>query len=121
MDIRAYSQKELREQEEAQRQREIRALENQIQALEVRISEYRDLSLLGVEVIQMKYGKGVVIAQQDENITVQFENNRAGYIINKKYPMRPRFEDDEAIVNAYTEFAELKKQKESLEKELQRL
>ena len=119
--IRAYSQKELREQEEAQRQIEIRALENQIQALEVRISEYRDLSLLGVEVTQMKYGKGVVIAQQDENITVQFENNRAGYIINKKYPMRPRFEDDEEIVNAYTEFAELKKQKESLEKELQRL
>lgn len=116
--IRAYTQRQLKEKEEAECQERIHSLEDQIQALDVRISEYRALSLLGVEVQQKQYGKGVVIGQKDENITVRFHEKQVNYIISSKFPMRPRFIDDEAIVTAYTELADMKKQQEALQNEL---
>lgn len=39
------------------------------------------------------------------------------YVINRKYVRRPRFEDDENIVDAFTELDELKAQKKRLETE----
>lgn len=39
------------------------------------------------------------------------------YIIDKKYPMRPRFENDEEAVEAFTKYAELVVQRERLVKE----
>lgn len=119
--LRAYTQKELKAKEEADRQEKIRALEQEIQALDLRISEYREISLLGVEVTQMKYGRGIVVSQQDENIVVQFAEKKVNYIISTKYPMRPRFEDDEMIVAAYTDLAALKKKREGIQKELKSL
>ena len=46
---------------------------------------------------------------------------KVNYIISTKYPMRPRFEDDEMIVAAYTDLTALKKKWEGLQKELKSL
>ena len=55
----------------------------------------------------LKYGKGVVIAQQNNKVTVKFETCEKGFIINKKYPVRPTFENDTEIVEAFTEYDSL--------------
>ena len=119
--LRAYTMQQLREKEEAQRREMIQALEDQIRALDVQLSEYRSLSLLGVTVRQRQYGTGVVIAQKDENITVQFGDKKVSYIISSQYPLRPRFEEDDTIVAAYTSLAELRKKQETLYKELEKI
>lgn len=51
-------------------------------------------------------------------ITVQFADKTKCFIINKKYKLRPRFENDDEIVEAFTEFDDLKEQKRKLKKEL---
>ena len=119
--LRAYTMQQLREKEEAQRRETIQALEDQIRTLDMQLSEYRSLSLLGVTVRQRQYGTGVVIAQKDENITVQFGDKKVSYIINSQYPLRPRFEEDDVIVAAYTSLAELRKKQETLYKELEKI
>ena len=82
---------------------------------------YEEISLLGVEVTESTSGTGTVIAQDGGMITVQFPSKTTSYIINKKYKMRPRFENDDEIVEAFTGLDNLKEQKAKLEKELGKL
>lgn len=82
---------------------------------------YEEISLLGVEVTEKSNGVGTIIDQDSNMITVQFPGETASYIINKKYRMRPRFENDEEIVEAFTELDNLKEQRSKLKKELEKL
>lgn len=119
--IRAYTEKQLREKEAAERLKRITEIEDAIHALDVQMELYEEISLLGVEVTEKINGVGTVIAQDSNMITVQFPSKTTSYIINKKYKMRPHFENDDEIVEAFTELDNLKEQKSNLEKELRKL
>ena len=119
--IKAYTAQQLKEKEEAERQRKITELEDAIHDLDVKMELFEEISLLGVEVTQKMYGVGTVIEQEGSKITVQFPEKTTSYFINKQFTMRPRFENDDEIVEAFTEFDRLRVQKEKLEKELEKL
>lgn len=115
--IKAYTAQQLKEKEQQERQAQIDALEQAIHNIDVQLDQYEEISLLGVEVTQVKLGKGVVIEQSGSKIKVQFNHQKAvSYIINRKFPLRPRFEDDEDIVDAFTVYDELIQDKQKLEK-----
>ena len=62
------------------------------------------ISLMNVEVFQPIYGKGIVIEQQINKIRVKFATGEKIFIINRKFPVRPKFENDAEIVDAFTEY-----------------
>ena len=119
--IKAYTEQQLKEKEATERIKRITELEDTIHKIDVKMEPYEEISLLGVEVTENTNGTGTVIAQDGGMITVQFPNKTTSYIINKKYKMRPRFENDDEIVEAFTELDNLKEQKAKLEKELGKL
>lgn len=119
--IKAYTAQQLKEKEQLEHKKKIEEVESAIHQIDVGIDEYREISLLGVEVTQDKYGTGIVIEQENNKIKVQFENAVSTFIINKKYSQRPHFEDDEDIVEAFTQYDELLQKRQRLETELSRL
>jgi hypothetical protein len=66
--------------------------------------ECTEISLIGVEVTAVGYGVGTVISQDINKVTVQFESDVKTFILDKKYISRPRFEEDDVIVEAFTEY-----------------
>lgn len=108
-------------QREAQRLARIDELEQQIAELEKSCDEYSDISLIGVQVTAKLYGIGTVIEQEINQIKVHFENVKKSYILDEKYVARPKFEDDEIIVSAFTEYGKKQEQIKRLYRELSTL
>lgn len=106
---------------EAERLARIEAIEQEIDALERSIDEFEDISLIGVQVISAQYGAGTVVGQEVNKITVQFETVQKTFVLDAKYTARPRFEDDESIVEAFTAYGRSKDKIKRLQKELELL
>jgi hypothetical protein len=110
------------EEEQAELEARRNALLDEIKRLELDIEPCKDIVLIGVQVSDKKTGTiGTIIAQNINQITVQYETETKMYFINKKYIARPRFEDDDEIVKAFTEYDEKKAKLEALYKELEKL
>lgn len=105
--IKAFRLEQLREQEQAEKQKKIDELESQIHELEVSLEPYESISLMNVEVFQAKYGNGIIVAHNHDKIKVRFENEEKSFVINRKFSMRPTFENDKDIVDAYTEYSDI--------------
>ncbi len=116
--MKAYADQQVKKREEEDRLAKIEELEQAIREIEVEMDGCLEISLLGVEVTQTQKGKGVVVEQTGSKIKVRFDRGEASYILNQKYTLRPRFEDDEAIVEAFTAYDALVARKAKLEKEL---
>jgi len=119
--IKAYTLEQKRKEEEEERQAAIDLLEEEIRLLENQIDEYRAISLVGTQVYQKAYGTGVIIQQNINMIRVRFGELEKQYIISKKFPMRPTFEDDAEIVEAMTEYEIKLKELDVLKKKLKAL
>lgn len=120
--IKEYTLAQLREKEQAELDAKRNAILDEINQLEMEISSYMDIDLIGVQVSEKDTGKtGTIIAQQMNKITVQYEAGIKKYSINKKFTSRPRFEDDEEIVEAFTEYDDKTKELDRLYKELEKL
>ena len=79
------------------------------------------ISLMGVQVTSTQYGVGTVMGQDINKITVQFTDVQKTFILDKKFHARPRFEDDEAIVEAFTVYGRAQEQIKRLQRELEML
>ena len=79
------------------------------------------MSLIGVQVTTAQYGVGTVIEQDVNKIKVRFGEIEKSFVLDKKYVSRPRFEDDEEIVSAFTEYGELQNEIQRLKRELDTL
>ena len=115
--LETYTAEQLQEKARQERKAKIDEIDQRIRDLEIQMDQFQDISLIGVEVTQQEYGTGTVIEQDGSKITVRFAGKTMKYVINRKYSRRPRFEDDENIVDAFTELDELKAQKKHLETE----
>ena len=103
---------------EAERLAKIASLEDQIADLERRCAEYSDISLIGVQVKTAANGIGTVIEQNINRIKVRFAEVEKSFILDKKFSARPRFEDDEKIISAFTEYGQAQEQINRLQREL---
>ncbi len=119
--IRTYTTQQKQVKEEKERQAKIEALDEEIHALDAAMDEYREISLLGVEVTQPLYGVGRVIAQEGNRVEVQFKEKVVPYKISGEYKARPIFEDDEMLVAAFTEYDRLIEKKKELIRKRKRL
>ena len=116
--IKAYTLEQKRREEEEERQAAIDELEDQIHHIETQIGVYRSISLVGTQVYQKAYGTGIVVQQNVNMIRVRFGDLEKQYIISKKFPMRPTFEDDAEILEALNDYEIKLKELDSLKKKL---
>ncbi len=120
--LRDFNLEQLNEKIRLQKESEKNALIEQIEELEYSVEYCKEISLLGVQVTDSKTGeKGTVIGQNVNMIKVLFGKTERSFAISKAYPARPRFEDDEKIVEMFTEYEETNKKIKTLKNELQRL
>lgn len=116
---------EITQEELARRENErlerIAALEQEITELENSCDGCEDISLLDVQVTSEQYGDGMVTAQDINKITVEFTDVKKSFVIDKKYTMRPRFENDDEIVEAFTNYGNAQAQIRKLRSEIKRL
>ena len=106
---------------EKERLARIDAIEQQIAELDRSCDECAEISLIGVQVTAAQYGVGTVIAQEINKVTVQFSEVTKTYILDKKFIARPRFEDDEDIISAFTVYGQAQEQIKRLQRELESL
>ena len=118
--VKAYTEAQLREKERLEKQAKIDALNEEIHNLEVKADTYSEISLVGVQVTQAQNGIGTIINQEQNKIVVRFNECDKTYIINRKYSARPTFEDDEEIVDAFTEYDIICEKLRSLRSQLER-
>ena len=103
---------------EEERLEKMESIEQEIEELERSVDGCEDISLLGVQVTSTQYGVGTVIEQEINRITVQFENVQKAFILDKKYLARPRFEEDDQIVEAFTTYGRVQEKIKRLRREL---
>ena len=75
----------------------------------------------GVQVSSSQYGTGTVKSQDINRITVQFEQVLKTFILDKKYAARPRFENDNEIVEAFTAYGQAQEKIKRLQEQIARL
>lgn len=109
---------ERKEQECLQQMMEI---QQRIEELEASIEDFEEISLIDVEVTFPEYGKGKVISQEINKITVQFPEVETSFKLDKAYTKRPTFENDEKIVEAFTVYGHTYEEIEKLKKRLNRM
>lgn len=120
--IKEYTLAQLREKERAEREAKINAILSEIADLESQMAPCAEIDLIGVQVTDKKTGDvGTIFFQNINTVKVKYETSEKTYIINKQYVARPRFEDDEEIVELFTEYAKMKEKVDSLKRELTRL
>ena len=74
-----------------------------------------------MQVTSDKDGTGTVIAQNINMITVQFDNGEKKFKLDKQYVNRPRFDEDDEIVEAFTNYARRQEHLKDLYKKLEQL
>ncbi len=111
---------ELARREEERRQK-IAEMEQEIIELENRCEGCEDISLIGVKVTSPRYGDGVVIDQYINRIKAQFSDGSHSFILDSQFTQRPRFEDDEAIVEIFTRYGRAQERIKKLREQLERI
>lgn len=104
--INFHTQSQIREREQRERQKRIQEIENELHRLDVELAQYDDISLMGVEVQDRKWGVGTVVFHDHDMIAVAFGDTERKYRLNKKYSQHPTFEDDSFIIEEYTKYSE---------------
>lgn len=112
---------EILAQREAERLERITTIEEEIADLERNTDGCEDISLIGVQVTSAKDGTGTIIEQNINMITVAFADGEKKYRLDKQYINRPRFEDDDEIIEAFTRYGRSQEQIKKLQKELESL
>ena len=101
--------------------RRVELLQQEETELLNKIDVIKDISLIGMRVTSDKYGVGTVVAQDINKISVSFESIHKSFILDRKFSARPRFEDDAAVVDAFTEYTQAQERLQRIRNELARL
>lgn len=108
-------------QREAERIERIQSIEQEIADLERSIDGCEDISLIGVQVTSSENKVGTVTDQSINMITVQYPDAVKKYKLDKQYSNRPRFENDDEIVEAFTQYGRAQERIKKLQKEMEKL
>ena len=116
--IKAFTEAEAREKERIEKENKIAELQNKIFELEMSVEKYAPISLINVEVVHHKYGKGIIISQDINKVNIKFDSCEKVFVIHKKYAGRPTFENDTEIVEAMSEYDDINTRIKKLKSEL---
>lgn len=119
--VRLAKEAEKQKETEVLLQEKINTLAGEIEELKLSLPDISDIDLNNVEVTSKKYGTGMVIAHELNKIKVQFDDDTKDYILDKKFKMRPTFEHDVEVIEAYSEYDEVSKKIEFLKKQMEEL
>ena len=97
---------------------QLAAMQDEIDQVERSYDGCEDISLVGVQVTMSQLGKGTVIEQDMNRIKVAFEGLEKTYILDKKFIARPKFENDEEVVSAFTVYARARERISFLETQI---
>lgn len=106
---------------ENERKTKIEALEDELAALERLCDRYEDISLLGVQVHSSQYGVGTVIEQNINIIKVRFLETVKSFKLDKRIVAPLVFENDEEIIEVFTEYGRANDRIKSIKKRLANL
>jgi hypothetical protein len=115
--IKAFKLAEAQKKLELERQAKIAEIDEQISALQLQLEPYSSISLVNVKVVSDDYGEGAIIEQKGSQISVQFKDCTKSFIIDKKYIKRPTFENNDEVVEAFTEYNRLVDEIQKLERQ----
>lgn len=122
--------KNLKDQHEIEEERNrisehIAEMQEQLLDAETQLEDFEEISLVGTEVTTEAYGNGIVFEQKDNQIFVRFSDTEKRFVIHRNYPKRPRFEDEDDVVELLSKRVDLCEEidrlKMQIEKETKRL
>lgn len=116
----ASQQKASNDQKRQQLIDDINEAQNQLLTLQTQLADYEIVSLIGTDVSTPQYGRGVVIEQEENKIGVQFGEVVKTFMIHKQFAMRPKFEDEEQIVDLLSNRADILRQIDKVTKQIVR-
>ena len=96
-------------------------LQDQLLPLQTKLAELELVSLIGTEVMFNKYGVGIVVKQNENQITVRFGDLDKAFNIHRQYSQRPTFADDEQIVELFSDRYDTLKAIEKIENKIDNL
>ena len=116
--IKAFSEEQAKEKERQEKEEKKNEIKQKIFELEKRAEELSQISLINVEVIHHVYGKGIVVEQEKNHLTIRFGSCEKTFVIHERYIGRPVFEDDEKIIQAMTEYGDICEEMDDLKESL---
>ena len=108
-----------KEQKRQQLMQSIAEAQDKLLTLQMQLADYEYISLIGITVSTKTYGEGVIIDQTENKVCVRFSDVTKTFVIHRKYP-RPTFEDDENIVDLFSDRYDIQKQIETINKSIVR-
>lgn len=102
--IKAYKLEQLRQEEQNKKEAAIASLQDEIHHLEMQMQPIEEISLIGVEVIQEQYGKGIVVKQDGIYVTIHFDEMEKAFELGNNFLYSPRFENDQEILDMFTQY-----------------
>lgn len=118
--IKAFTREEAIKNERRKKEDLISETQQKIDDLSLKAEEFSEISLIGVQLSHPKYGKGVVLNQENNVVKVRFDNEEKSFEIHKKYigPNTPILEGDLDLVEAMSQYGDICKEIEELQEEL---
>ena len=105
--LKAFTQAQAREKERLEKEAKVNDIKSKIFMLENQAEQFEEISLINVEVVHHKYGKGIIVSQDKNEVVIRFGDCEKTFIIHNKFPGRPTFDDDENIVEAMSKYGDI--------------
>ena len=119
--LKAFTEEQAKEKERLEKEAKIGEIKKELFELENKAEEYETISLINIEANHHKYGKGVVVFQERNQVVIRFESGEKTYVIHEQYAGRPTFEDDENVIRAMTDYGDICERIEDLKEQLARI
>ena len=119
--LKAFTEAQAKEKDRLGKEAKIEEIKKELFELENKAEEYATISLINVEAHHHKYGKGVVVSQERNQVVIRFDSGEKTYVIHEQYAGRPTFEDDENVIRAMTDYGNICERIEELKEQLSKL
>ena len=107
--------------EQLRRNRKAQDLQQQITRLEQQMEPYGAICLVGRPVTDRRLGSGVITAQEQNRITVEYSpGEQKRYVLSSRFRALPEFPESREVIAAFTEYEQLLQTRDRLQRELDR-
>ena len=98
---------------------EIEKLEVELEGVESELEEFDVIPLIGVNVNSQDYGDGIIVAQNNDKISVKYANKTVEYKMSNQFKRRYSFENDTETIEYFTEYGQLVEKQKKIKQKLE--